>query len=131
MEVEKWEGGGQREIKPYAKGNYAAIYPVMLKRLAMRCKFGDMKYKKASGYDHPRPSKTYWDSAVRHLVEYSVGDNSEDHLAAAIWNIMAMMYNEEEAKEFMDFESRKGKNGTYSYFAKKEPVSKCKTQTEI
>ena len=58
---------------------------------------------------------------MRHLVEYEVGSNSEDHLAAAIWNIMAMMFNEEEARDFVDIASRKEKNGTYSYFAKREP----------
>ena len=122
-EFQTWdaEGKSKREWKPYSKGNFYGIYPVMLKRLAMRCKFGEIKYGGVRGYSYPRPTSTYYDSAMRHLVEYISGDCSEDHLAAAIWNIMAMMYNEESAKEFVDIEERKGKSGTYSYFAKKEP----------
>lgn len=125
MKFESWdaEGKSKREIKPYSKGNYIGIYPKMLKRLALRCKFGEIIYGDNQGYRYPRPTSTYWDSAVRHLVEYRDGNNSEDHLAAAIWNIMAMMFNEEDprGKGFVDFESRRGKNGTYSYFAKREP----------
>ena len=121
--LQSWdpEGKSKREIKPYSKGNYFSIYPTMLKRLAMRCKFGEIKYGFDRGWKYPRPSSTYMDSTIRHLVEYETGDNSEDHLAAAIWNIMAMMFNEEEAKDFVDIEERKNKNGTYSYFAKREP----------
>ena len=122
-QIQSWdpEGKSKREIKPYSKGNYCGLYPTMLKRLAMRCKLGELKYGDAQGWRFPRPSSTYFDSAFRHLVEYVAGDTSEDHLAAVIWNVMAMMYNEEEAKEFVDLDKRKGKNGTYSYFAKREP----------
>ena len=122
-QIESWdpEGKSKREIKPYSKGNFFSIYPVFLKRLALRCKYGELKYGETRGYMYPRPTSTYMDSAIRHLVEYQEGSTSEDHLAAATWNIMAMMYNEEKAKEFVDIEERKNKNGTYSYFAKREP----------
>ena len=121
--LETWdpEGKSKREIKEYSKGNFFGIYPVMLKRLALRCKYGELKYGDTRGWRYPRPTSTYLDSAMRHLVEYEVGSNSEDHLAAAIGNIMAMMFNEEEARDFVDIASRKEKNGTYSYFAKREP----------
>lgn len=115
------EGKSKREFKTYSKGNFYGIYPVMLKRLALRCKFGELKYGDAVGYRYPRPTSTYYDSTMRHLVEYIAGENSEDHLAAAIWNIMAMMFNEESATDFVDIKERDGKRATYSYFAKKEP----------
>ena len=121
--IQSWdpEGKSKREIKPYSKGNYFGIYPIMLKRLAMRCKLGELKYGDVKGWRYPRPSSTYIDSTFRHLTEYLSGDISEDHLAAAIWNIMAMMYNEEQAKDFVDIDERSDKDGTYSYFAKREP----------
>ncbi len=37
---------------------------------------------------------TYYDSAMRHIISYWQGDTSEDHAAAAIWNIFAMMHTE-------------------------------------
>lgn len=122
-EYQTWdeEGKSKREFKPYSKGNFYGIYPMMLYRLAMRCKFGEMKYGDTRGYSFPRPTSTYIDSTLRHIIDYARGDNSEDHLAAAIWNIMAMMYNEEEARDFVDPPERSGKRATYSYFAKKEP----------
>lgn len=133
MPFQTWdeEGKSKREIKPYSKGNYVGIYPRMLKRLAMRCKFGEMKYGDPMGYRYPRPTSTYWDSAMRHMVEYREGSNEEDHLAAAIWNMMAMMFNEEEATEFVDFESRKDKDGTYTFFAKAESTKGSQAPAEV
>ena len=36
-----------------------------------------------------------YDSAMRHLMQDFQGDDSEDHLGAALWNIMGMIYNRE------------------------------------
>ena len=102
-QLQSWdaEGKSKREIKNYAKGNYFGIYPMMMKRLALRCKYGELKYGETQGWRYPRPSSTYFDSAVRHMFEYLSGDNTEDHL--------------------VDIKEREGKDGTYSHFAKEEP----------
>ena len=48
------------------------------------------------------------DSAIRHLQRYMMGERDEDHLAAARWNIGAIMHMEEMVrrghlpKELMD-----------------------------
>ncbi len=109
------EGKSKREIKEYSKGNYYGIYPGMLKRLALRCMYGKIKYGCDRGWAYPRPSSTYIDSIFRHLTQYLLGDDSEDHLAAAIWNIQALMFNEEHSKKFHDIVERRGKNADYTY----------------
>tara|TARA_R100000005_G_C4974977_1_gene186683 strand:+ start:825 stop:1214 length:390 start_codon:yes stop_codon:yes gene_type:complete len=40
------------------------------------------------------PYSALYDSAQRHMMQWWSGDNSEDHLAAAAWNIMGLMYFE-------------------------------------
>lgn len=47
------------------------------------------------------PISRYLDSAMRHLVKYLGGDRGEDHLAAAAWNIFAIMDHEERIERGM------------------------------
>ena len=49
------------------------------------------------------PFSRYVDSASRHLNKYIMGMEDEDHLAAACWNLIAIMHFEEQGKfEFDD-----------------------------
>jgi len=41
------------------------------------------------------PLSVYIDSLDRHLKAYQMFDNSEDHLAAIMWNAMGLMYTED------------------------------------
>ena len=43
-----------------------------------------------------------YDSAMRHLMQDFTGDVSEDHLGAALWNIMGMIWNRENKPELDD-----------------------------
>jgi hypothetical protein len=43
--------------------------------------------------------QTYRESALRHLMQYVDGQDSEDHLSAAAVNIMILMYVEDKYKE--------------------------------
>lgn len=43
-----------------------------------------------------------YDSAMRHLMADWTGDNSEDHLGAALWNIMGMIWNRDNKPELDD-----------------------------
>lgn len=117
------EGKSKKEAKRYEDGNYFGIYPGFIKRLALRCMFGKIKYGDPRGWRFPRPSSTYADSVSRHWNQYLEGDNREDHLAAAVWNIMAIMYNEAHARrKFHDIEERRGTNENYSYPTGKDTV---------
>ncbi len=46
-------------------------------------------------WEYGMPISRYIDSAMRHIVKYLGGDRSEDHLAAAAWNLFAIMDHEE------------------------------------
>ena len=43
-----------------------------------------------------------YDSAMRHLMKDFKGDASEDHLGAALWNIMGMIWNRDNKPELDD-----------------------------
>lgn len=43
-----------------------------------------------------------YDSAQRHLTSWFMGDKTEDHAAAAIWNIMGAMWMEKNKPEMDD-----------------------------
>ena len=43
-----------------------------------------------------------YDSAMRHLMQDFSGDDSEDHLGAALWNIMGMIWNRDNKPELDD-----------------------------
>jgi hypothetical protein len=85
-----------------------------LTRVSRRYEYGAVKYGNAAAYKDGLPVSDCWDSAMRHLVAYMSGDNSEDHLAACIWNCMAMMYMEEKKPKWQDIpERRKFKDFSY------------------
>ena len=47
--------------------------------------YGENNWMKGMQYS------VYYDSAMRHLMEFWEGRENEDHLAAAVWNIFALM----------------------------------------
>lgn len=107
MEIKHFKGGGVREANTH-KLPYKYMSTIALKRLAGRYLYGQLKYGASDNYKKGLPISDCWDSAMRHLVEYMEGDNSEDHLAAVAWNCFAMMEIEEKRPEFQDIEARKG-----------------------
>ena len=50
--------------------------------------YGDHNWQKG------QPISRYLDSAMRHLNNFHEGDTSEDHLAAAAWNVWAIMWTQ-------------------------------------
>ena len=104
-EVIHYEGGGVRE-SAMGKGTYRFTPTVALRRLSMRYQYGELKYGATDNFKKGLPVSNCWDSAMRHLVAYMDGDNSEDHLAAVAWNVFAMMEMEKSHPEMMDIEAR-------------------------
>lgn len=51
-------------------------------------KYGDRNWEKG------QPLSRYIDSAMRHIQKYMMGFRDEDHLAAARWNLGALMHTE-------------------------------------
>ena len=104
-DIVKYEGGGVRE-SAMGKGTYKYISAVAMKRLSHRYQYGEMKYGASDNYKKGLPLSNCWDSAMRHMIAYLDGDNSEDHLAAVAWNVFAMMEMEVNNQEYVDIGSR-------------------------
>lgn len=98
---EQFRGGGLREPSS-GKGRFDLISPVMLVRLAQHYENGAVKYEKRN-WEKGLPMSRCFDSCIRHLYRWLEGDASEDHLAAAIWNISALMHYEKYLPEDSPF----------------------------
>jgi hypothetical protein len=70
------------------------ISPFFLERLGEHLRKGAIKYQ-AWNWAKGIPSSRCYESAMRHLMRYAQGYTDEDHLAAAAFNIMAIIHNEE------------------------------------
>jgi|TARA_R110000772_G_scaffold51939_3_gene119206 hypothetical protein len=64
---------------------HKALYSVMDRYLQGAETYGSQNWR--MGMKH----SVLYDSAMRHLMADWAGDNSEDHLGAALWNIMCMI----------------------------------------
>lgn len=63
-------------------------------RLARHYENGATKYADRN-WEKGLPISRCFDSGVRHMQRYIDGDRSEDHLAAAIWNFLAILHYKE------------------------------------
>lgn len=88
------------------KGRYDLISPIALMRLARHYENGAIKYTDRN-WEKGIPISRCIDSAMRHLTQYMAGWNNEDHLAAVMWNIAAIMHFEELNPDMQDVPSRK------------------------
>lgn len=76
------------------KGRYDLISPLAMRRLAVLLEKGAEKYD-ARNWEKGMPLSVFFDCAVRHLFKHLEGLRDEDHLAAAMWNVQAMIHFEE------------------------------------
>lgn len=76
------------------KGRYDLVSPFAMRRLALQYEKGAEKYFPRN-WERGIPFSRYIDSAKRHLDKYVMGMEDEDHLAAAAWNIFAIMHHQE------------------------------------
>jgi hypothetical protein len=90
---EDFETGAVREIVP-GKGRYDLISPRAMHRLALRLEQGAVKYSDRN-WEKGIPLSSFLNSAFRHLYQFLDGDKTEDHLAAALWNIHSLIHTEE------------------------------------
>jgi len=89
----EWPTGAVRDASE-GKPNITEVYPQAILRLAKRGTDGASKY---SSYNWCKgiPLSAYVNSLNRHLMAYLAFDDSEDHLAAIMWNAMGLMYTED------------------------------------
>ena len=72
-----------------------------LERVMERYRSGGAKY----GYNNwmtGMPVSGYYDSAQRNMMQWWQGDDSEDHAAAAVWNMMCAMWTEDNIDSMND-----------------------------
>ena len=77
-----------------------------LRRLAATCadgarKYGDHNWQKGI------PASVMLNHAIRHAYLWLAGDDAEDHLAHAAWNLLAVCDYEEAVPEMIDIPSRR------------------------
>lgn len=85
------------------------IHPLLLNRLQSLMVRGAKKYGAGNWLRGDYMSRPF-DSLVRHMLQFYLGDTSEDHLAAMVFNIMCLMvyeHNLQYNKEFTDEEGNK------------------------
>lgn len=90
---EQFTTGSKRDSRE-GKGRYDLMSPYTMRRLARHFENGAAKYGDRN-WEKGQPVSRYADSAIRHIFNYLEGQQDEDHLAAAMWNIGAMIDHEE------------------------------------
>jgi len=81
--------GAKRDIQD-DKPRYDLIPPKALKRLAELYARGAVKYSDHN-WHKGMPTSSAMASAYRHLEQYRAGERDEDHLAAVVWNVFALI----------------------------------------
>ncbi len=87
------EGRAMREPSE-GKGRYDLITPFGLARLAKWYELGAQKYSDRN-WEKGMPFSRCIDSAKRHIDKYIMGMKDEDHLSAAVWNLLCIIHFEE------------------------------------
>jgi hypothetical protein len=105
------------EIKSFSTGairstdadgeRWDLITPIGLRRVAATYAEGAARYGER-GWEKGMPASDLINHALRHVYLYLAGDSSEDHLAHAVWNLLAVMHFEERQPELIDIPSRHG-----------------------
>ena len=105
-ERRQFDTGAVRD-RAAGKGRYDLLSTQALMRLARHYEAGAIKYEDRN-WEKGMPISVYVDAAMRHLVKYIAGWNDEDHLAAVLWNISAIMFMEDEMPHLQDLPDRAG-----------------------
>ncbi len=89
---QKFETGAVRDMQE-GKGRFDLIPPIALDRLAKHYELGAKKYN-PNNFRNGIPITRYLDSAQRHINKYRMGEEDEDHLTAAVWNLIGIIETE-------------------------------------
>jgi len=95
-----FETGAIREPAT-GKGRYDLLSPIADHRTALRLEAGAAKYLPRN-WESGMPFSRCLDAAFRHLNQYKLGLRDEDHLAAARFNLDALMHLEATHPELDD-----------------------------
>lgn len=88
-------GEGKATREPSAgKGRFDLITPFGLARLARWYELGAQKYEDRN-WEKGMPYSRCVDSALRHIDKFLMGMTDEDHLSAAVWNLLCIIHFQE------------------------------------
>lgn len=88
-ERQSFDTGSVRDTN-IGKGRFDLIAPYAMLRLAQHYENGSRKYGDRN-WELGQPLSRYLDSAMRHLTKVTMGLEDEDHLTAAVWNLLAII----------------------------------------
>jgi len=103
---EQFPTGAVRDIQS-GKGRYDLISPYAVHRLAVHYERGAAKYADRN-WEKGIPASRCFSAALRHLFKWLAGEDKEDNLAAAIWNIAAIIHFEVVKPDMIDIPTREG-----------------------
>lgn len=89
---EKYPSGAVRDTND-GKIRWDLVPKECLKRIAIQYTKGAKKYEE-NNWKRGIPTERFKESMERHMMQYLLGENDEDHLAATVFNIFGIMWNE-------------------------------------
>ena len=95
-DMTQYETGSLRKSQ-VEKSRIDLISPLFLMRLGYHMGRGIKEYAERN-WELGQPTARLYSSACRHLAQWAIGLKDEDHLAAAAFNIMAIIHEEEMIK---------------------------------
>ena len=123
----EFDSGAVRDMAE-GKGDMASIPWESILRLSRHYENGAKKYARWN-FRKGIPVSSFIDSACRHLAKYQCGEDDEDHLSAAAFNILGAMLMENTMPEMQDLPLREGKN-CFGYFEEETFVENDEGETE-
>lgn len=114
----QFESGAVRDMHE-GKGRMDLLPMSAIIELSKHCEEGAKKYGEHN-VDKGIPQHSFCDSAMRHIVKYMRGDDDENHLRAAAWNLMWALEQSVTKPELNDL-----------YWAKSEPGVVTEKATQV
>jgi len=93
---EHFSTGSRRDCRT-GKGRWDLLPWESIERIAIHTENGALKYGDRN-WEKGQPISRFLDSAISHITKYAQGRNEEDHLAAACWNLLAIMHHQHHIK---------------------------------
>jgi len=102
--IVKFPSGAERSADAETE-RFDLISPIGLRRLAETYAEGAAKFGERN-WELGMPASALANHALRHLNLWLDGDDSEDHLAHAAWNLLGLMHFEETREDLIDVPAR-------------------------
>ncbi|MFQ6077463.1 MAG: dATP/dGTP diphosphohydrolase domain-containing protein [Candidatus Bathyarchaeia archaeon] len=83
---QEFSTGAHRDVQG-GKGRFDLLPPRAIRALAIHFEKGCRKYGDRN-WEKGIPISRYLDSALRHIFQFLQGEEDENHLIAAIWNLV-------------------------------------------